>query len=145
MPLNEDQYSILKKSHRIRIVVGLIIVLAIAAIHAFRAGSYLSGKAYILYYSYASDIMMPFAIYFMLCINEIHLSLLREWYSKVLIVFGLASFSEIMQYFGIYFFGTTFDWIDILMFGTGSLLAAFLDRQIFEKLLKNWKYKPAYL
>ena len=115
-------------------------MLLLAAIHGFRLGSYLSGNAYIYYYSFASDIMLPFGAYFMLSMNEIQLRFLRKWYSKVLIVFSTMTFSEILQYYGIYFFGVTFDWLDILMYGIGSLTAAFFDKQILERIIPFWKY-----
>ena len=48
--------------------------------------------------------------------------------------------SEIMQYFGIYFFGVTFDALDILMYGIGGIVATFIDKQIFERIVPYWKY-----
>ena len=129
-----------KKNITIRLIVVISIMLIIAAIHAFRLGSYFDGDYYIYYYSYASDIMLPFGVYFLLSSNEISLRFLKKWYVKALIVFSAMTFSEIMQYFGIYFFGVTFDLIDILMFGIGTLLAAFFDKWIFEKLIPYWKY-----
>lgn len=135
--------TIITKNQRIRILIGLIIMLILAAIHIFRVGSYLSGDAYTYYYSYASDIMLPFGAYFLLCMNDVQLTFLRKWYVKAMIVFGVMTFSEILQYYGIYFFGVTFDWLDILMYGTGALAAAFLDKQILEKFVPNWKHDPS--
>ena len=59
---------------------------------------------------------------------------------KVLIVFAAMTFSEIMQNFGFYFFGVTFDILDILMFGMGVIIAALIDKQIFERFISHWKY-----
>ena len=132
--------GLINKNQRIRIIIGVIILLILAAIHGFRVGSYLSGDAYIFYYSYVSDIMLPIGAYFMLCMNEAHLTFLRKWYVKVIIVFSAMALSEIFQYYGIYFFGVTFDWIDILMYAIGALTAAFLDKRIFEKFIPYWKY-----
>ena len=123
-----------------RVVLVVSIMLVIAAIHGFRLGSYLTGNAYRYYYSYASDIMLPFGAYFLLSMNEIQLRFLRKWYIKVWIVFSVMTFSEIMQFFGIYLFGVTFDLLDILMYGCGALLAAFFDKQIFERFLSFWNY-----
>ena len=130
----------ISQNQRIRILVGVVIMLILAAIHGFRVGSYLTGNAYIYYYSFASDIMLPFGAYFLLCMNEIQLRFLRKWYLKVIIVFSTMTFSEILQYHGIYFFGVTFDWIDVLMYGIGAILAAFFDKQILERLIPFWKY-----
>jgi len=121
------------------IIVGVSIILAIAAIHAFRVGSYLSGKSYLLYYSFASDMIIPFGMYFLLSINEIQIRFLRKWQTKAIIVFGISTFTEIMQAFGIYFLGVTFDLIDILMFGIGVTVAVLFDKQIFDRFIPFWK------
>ena len=112
----------------------------LAAIHAVRIGSYLNGDLYIYYYSFASDLMIPFGAYFLLSLNEIQIRFLQKWYVKVIIVFSVMTFSEIMQHFGFYFFGDTFDWIDILMFAIGAFIAALVDKQIFERFVPLWKY-----
>ena len=121
------------------IIVGVSIMLIIAAIHVFRIGSYLSGKSYLLYYSFASDMIIPFGMYFLLSINEVQIRFLRKWQTKAIVVFGISTFTEIMQAFGIYFLGVTFDLIDILMFGIGVAVAVFFDKQIFERLIPHWK------
>ena len=115
-------------------------MVTIAAIHGFRIGSYLNGNLYLYYYSWASDVMLPFGAYFLLTMNEIQLRFLRKWTVKVVIVFSVMTFSEIMQLFGIYFFGVTFDVVDILMYGTGALVAALFDKQALERFVPFWKY-----
>ena len=124
---------------RIRIIVGVTILIVIALVHAFRIGSYLNGEWYILYYSYASDIMMPFGMYFLLVINEIRFPKLRRWWVKALIIFILTSITELMQAFGIHFLGVTFDFMDFVMFGVGVLLAVVLDTQILLRFVPDWK------
>jgi len=109
----------------VRVVVGIVIMTAIAAIHFFRIGNYLNGNLYSLYYSFASDVMLPFGAYFLLCMNEIQIRFLRKWYIKALVVFSVMTFSEVMQLFGVYFFGVTFDILDVLMYGIGAFSAAF--------------------
>ncbi len=120
----------------------MAIVFIIAAIHWFRLGSYLNGDLHDYYYSYASDIMIPFAAYFLLSLNEIQFKFLQKWYMKAFIVFGIMTFSEVMQYFGIYFFGDTFDGVDILMFGVGVYIAFGLDTILLKKYVPYWNYKP---
>lgn len=115
-------------------------MLVIAAIHGFRFGSYLNGNWYTLYYSYASDFMLPFGVYFLLALNEPQLRFLKKWFVKVLIVFLIMTLSEIMQFFGIHLFGVTFDWFDIAFYGFGALAAAFVDIQLFKCFLPFWKY-----
>ena len=125
---------------RLRLIVGISIMLLLALVHWFRVGSYLSGDLYILYYSYASDLMLPFGCYFLLCMNEIQLPFLRHWFTKAAVVFLLMTFSEVMQYFDFYFFGTTFDPVDIIMFGIGVLMAVLSDVLIFKKIFPLWSY-----
>jgi len=129
----------LKKNRIVRTTVGICINLIIAAIHVFRLGSYLNGDLYILYYSYASDILVPIGFYFLLCLNDVQIRFFKKWYVKALIVFLLAAFTEIMQAFGIYMLGETFDVMDILMFGIGVSVAAILDVQVFEKVIPGYK------
>ncbi len=128
----------LKKNRIVRTAVGIGVNLLIASAHIFRIGSYLNGDLYILYYSYASDIMIPVAFYFLLCMNDLQIRFLRKWYTKAFIVFTLATFIEIMQAFGIYMLGVTYDLIDIIMFGIGVLFAAVLDVQVFERLVPGY-------
>lgn len=127
-------------NYRLRKIVGISILVAIAAMHAFRIGQYLNGNLYIYYYSFASDLILPIGSYFMLCMVEYKFIFLRNWFTKALIVFAVMTFSEIMQMFGFYFFGVTFDILDILMFGIGVLIAVLIDKQIFERFLPHWKY-----
>ena len=129
-----------RENQKVRTRAGIIIMLILAAVHGFRLGSYLNGNAYIFYYSYASDLMLPFGVYFLLCMNELKVRILRNWYVKAFICFGAMTFSELLQYFNIYFFGVTFDWLDILMYGIGTAAAVILDTQIFENSLPSWKY-----
>ena len=49
-------------NQKVRVAVGIIIMIAIAAIHFFRVGSYLNGNMYNLYYSFASDMMLPLGL-----------------------------------------------------------------------------------
>lgn len=134
----EMNYS--KLNHRARIIVGVIIMILIAAMHGFRIGKFLQGDLYRLYYSFASDFVLPIGAYFMLSMYEIHIRFLRKWYIKSIIVFTVMTFSEIMQAYDIYFFGVTFDWLDILMFGIGTLFAVFIDKLVLKSLVPHWEY-----
>ena len=113
-------------------------MLLIALIHLFRLGTYLHGELNILYYSYASDIMIPFGMYFLLSINDIQIHFLRKWQVKALIVFGITTFTEVMQAFGVYFLGVTFDVLDILMFAAGVFLAVLFDKIVFKRFIPFW-------
>ncbi len=120
-----------KKPYSIpKILIIILIQLIIGAIHAFRLGQVFNGQLYLLYYSYFSDLVLPFAWYFLLSISDASIPVLRRWYVKAGIIFFLATLSEILQIFGIEILGVTFDPIDILMYGAGVSIAAFIDVKI---------------
>jgi len=125
---------------RTAIVVGLLLVIAL--IHVFRVGSYLRGSLFELYYGYFSDIVIPFGVYFLLCVKDASFRWLRHWYAKALLVFVVASAAEVMQAFGVPLLGRTFDPLDFVMFGAGVLLAAFVDRVLFARIVPFWSRKP---
>jgi hypothetical protein len=58
------------------------VVLGVAAIHVFRIGAHLRGTPYRLYSSYASDLLLPLAMYFVLCLSERNLSFLGDWRAR---------------------------------------------------------------
>jgi hypothetical protein len=117
------------------------ILLVIALIHIFRVGTYLRGSLFTLYYSYFSDIVIPFGIYFLLCLEAGYVRLLRDWRVRALLVFGVASFTEVLQAFGVPLLGQTFDPLDFVMFGAGVLLAVLVDRSLLDRLLPWWTPK----
>jgi len=115
-------------------------MLFIAAMHIFRIGTYFEGNLRTLYYSYFSDIIIPFGFYFLLCLNEISFSFLRPWKTKALLVFSTSTLTEVLQAFDIYFLGLTFDYFDIVAFGFGAFLAVVIDELLFKKYIPNWNY-----
>lgn len=118
--------------------VGISVILVIALIHIFRVGSHLQGTLYTLYYSYMSDVVIPFGIYFLLCINELHTKCLRKWYVKAALITGLTTLMEILQLVGVYALGTTFDPVDILAYVSGVGIAVIFDRLIFKRFIPFW-------
>jgi len=115
------------------------IVLAIAVVHILRAGQYLEGRWHIYYYSFFSDMVLPFGMYFLLCLNEPQIPMLRRWTVKCGLVFGAAAIAETLQGFGIPCLGQTFDPMDYVMYAAGVLAAAVVDRQIFRRVLPFWE------
>jgi hypothetical protein len=122
-----------------RKAVVISIMLVISLVHFLRVGTYLDGIYFTLYYSFFSDVFIPFGLYFLLCAGETSFGFLADWWIKATIVFGGATFTEIMQSFDIYFFGTTYDPVDIVMFAMAALLAAFVDRVLFWRYLPGWR------
>ena len=134
-PMKEKDIKITQRN---RIIVGISIISGIALIHIFRVGSYLKGDLYLLYYSYVSDLIIPFGIYFLLCINELYIKTLRKWYIKATIILGFTTLVEILQLLGIYALGITFDPVDILMYALGVGIAVIFDRLLFKRLIPFW-------
>jgi hypothetical protein len=126
-----------------RVAVVISIVALIAVVHIFRIGSYLQGELYKLYYSYFSDFILPFGFYFLLCMNEPHMPILRRWEAKLAIAFLMPSIAETCQYFGIPVLGSTFDPLDYLMYGIGAMLAAAVDTQVFSRTFDFWTEETA--
>jgi len=124
-----------------RTVVVVSILLMIAFIHIFRIGTYFQGKLFTLYYSYFSDIVVPFGMYFLLCLINERFRLIKNWYVKAILVFGIASSTEVLQAFGVPLLGRTYDPFDFIMFGAGVLLAVFVDRFLFDRFLSCWSPK----
>ena len=117
------------------------IMLVIALVHLFRAGTYLQGSLFTLYYSYFSDIVIPFGMYFLLCLEDVYIRFLKDWRVKAMLVFGVASSTEVMQAFDVPLLGQTFDPLDFVMFAGGVLLAALVDRFLFDRLFSFWTPK----
>lgn len=92
----------------------------------------------VLYYSYCADIFIPFLFYFLLHFAQDDFSLLEPYWIKGLFVFGLCSISETIQLFGFWAFARVFDPFDYVMYFIGTLIAIFVDRQLFHRLLEFW-------
>jgi hypothetical protein len=143
-----------------KIIIIILIQVAIALVHVFRLGQIFQGQAYTLYYSYFSDVILPFGMYFLLSLNDVTISVgfepsttpiiplpnsvsaikksFQKWYVKAGLIFTLTTFAEICQFFGIEVLGVTFDPFDILMYGIGVSVAAFIDVKVFAKYLGFW-------
>jgi hypothetical protein len=121
-----------------KILIVILIQVTIALVHVFRLGQIFQGQAYNLYYSYVSDILLPFGMYFLLSVNDVSISVFRKWYVKAGLIFTLTTIAEICQFFGIEVLGSTFDPFDILMYGIGVSTAAIIDVKIFTKYLGFW-------
>jgi hypothetical protein len=127
-----------------RMMAAILVVLIIAAVHIFRVGSYLSGLLFVLYYSFFSDIVIPIAIYFLLCMNDATLPILESWKTKAALVFSIAATTEIAQAFGIPLLGNTFDILDFVMFAVGTSIAVGLDKA-FSRVLPFWSFEDESL
>jgi len=128
----------MKGIHRVlsKKVVIVSVVIPIALLH-FVTGSNYRGPYPGFVNGYLLDILVPFAFYFLLCLDEFSL-LLRSWIVKSTLVFGVGASVEIAQFLGVPIFGRTFDPLDFTMYGIGVLSAAILDTTVLPRILEFW-------
>jgi hypothetical protein len=93
---------------------------------------------WILWVSFAKDLLQPFAFYFFLCLGQ---KWLPTWRSRALIAFGLPTLLEFGQIFyrilvyqdQLIYMGS-FDLLDILVYALGVALAVLVERKVFARL-----------
>jgi hypothetical protein len=85
---------------------------------------------------YLIDVLLPFGLYFLLCLDRIPI---KSWIVKSILVFSVGVSVEIAQFFGVPLLGRTFDPLDFVMYGAGVTLAAILDALVFPKVFGFWK------
>jgi hypothetical protein len=117
-------------------IVIVTMMVTIALLH-FVTGSQYRGPFPLFMNGYLIDILLPFGLYFLLCLNEY--AILKSPAVRGSLIFTAASFVELAQYRGIPLFGRTFDPWDIIMYGLGVLLAVFCDQFLFPRLFPFWQ------
>ncbi len=120
-------------------MVVVSMMLLIAAAHIIGIGNYLPGELYKLYYSYFSDFIMPFGFYFLFCMAEQNIAVLRRWQVRLGLAFVLPAAAETLQFFGVYALGITFDPLDYVMYAAGAACAAIIDTQLFPRIFNFWE------
>ena len=101
---------------------------------------------WILWVSYANDLIFAFAFYFFLCLGE---RWLKTWQIRAFIAFVIPTLFELGQLFYSQVFMETyasrlglfigsFDILDIVVQLIGVGLAVLVERHIFAKFFKNW-------
>ncbi len=125
--------SSVRSASRGRTIVVAAVLLVVVLVYVFRLGTGFHGWLRMFYYSYFSDIVIPFYMYFVMFVGERRVRWLRDWRVKALLVFGISSLTEVLQAFGVPLFGRTFDPLDFPMFALGTLLAVLADRLLLER------------
>ena len=103
-------------------------------------------SGWVLWVSYANDLILPFAFYFFLCLGE---RWLKTWQVRALVAFAIPTLIEFGQYF--YYrvasgrYVGAFDPLDILMYAIGVGLAVLVEQLLFAKLLKFWQQQNVAL
>lgn len=122
---------------RKKLIVVIPLEIAVAALFVIGAGW--AGETIDRFFkSYFADIIIPFAFYFLLVLNENEVGGLKEWRNKALVIFVMCAASETLQYFGIYALATIFDPVDFLMYAIGTTLAVVVDRIVFKRVFVFW-------
>ncbi len=92
-----------------------------------------------LWASYAKDLILPFALYFFLCLGEIWL---KTWQARALVAFAIPTLLELgqafFQLFPIRRYIGSFDPLDIVMYVLSVGLAVIVEQKVFAKLLRFW-------
>ena len=114
----------------------VLINLLVGALH-FITGPNYSGPFPIFVNGYLIDILLPFALYFLLSLVDT--AFLQSWIIRFALIFGLGSAIEISQALGIPIFGSTYDPLDFMMYALGALSAAFMDKVVFPRIFTFWK------
>lgn len=105
--------------HRIRALhkgIVVAICLGVGGLHFVTGPSY-GGPFPTFVNGYLIDLLLPFAMYLLLGIQEIEV--IRGRTTRFMLVFGVGCVTETLQYFGVPLFGRTFDPLDYVMFAAG--------------------------
>lgn len=96
-------------------------------------------RGWVLWVSYAKDLIQPFAFYFFLCIGE---RWLKTWQARALLAFTIPTILEFGQY--LYYrvasgsYVGAFDPIDIIVYASAVGLAVGVEQKVFARSLKFW-------
>lgn len=119
------------KNHKKAFVI--ILALSVAALHFIIGPNYRGPfKSFLL--GYLIDILLPFALYFLLTLN------LNQIKQKILVCAGilaLATVIEYLQYIGIGIFGSVYDPYDFLAYFTGAISAMVFDFVVLDKIVRK--------
>ncbi len=107
----------------------VITSLAIGGLH-FVIGPDYHGPMKEFVSGYLIDILLPFAVYFLIALPKI----IKQPWLIALAVFGIGFVVETLQYFGVPLFGRTYDPLDYVMYAIGALLALVTDVLYFSKI-----------
>ncbi len=113
-----------------RRAVSLLFVGSVAILHLVEIGKQLGASWRVIYSSYFSDLVMPFAAYFLLCASEEKWPWCKPWQVKLALAILVPSLAETAQYLGIPVLGSTFDPLDYSMYVIGATVAAVAEVQI---------------
>mgnify|MGYP001359424426 CR=1 FL=1 len=119
-------------------IVAVCIALPVGLLHFVTGPSY-SGPFPGFVNGYLIDILLPFALYFLLCPQDSKVRWLKPWYVKALPVLAIGVSVETAQAVGIEIFGNTFDPLDYAAYASGVFMAVAFDLWVFPLVFASWK------
>ena len=129
--------SVNRQRKKTYVMVGIMV--PVALLH-FVTGPAYKGPFPGFVNGYLIDILLPFAVYFLLCPQDAGVAFLRPCFVKAAMVLALGFGVEIAQFFGAPIFGRTYDPLDFAMYTLGVLAAVVLDTRIFPRVFAFWNH-----
>ena len=123
-------------------LVIVLINLFIGGLH-FLTGSQYRGPFPGFVNGYLIDILLPFALYFLICLVD--LRIFKHWWARATVPFLIGVKVEVAQYYGLPIFGQTFDPLDLLAYGTGVTLAVLTDKLLLSRFFVFWNQEQNIL
>ncbi len=113
--------------------------------HTCPGGRCQGSLGWVLWVSFAKDLIQPFALYFFICLGD---RWLKTWQWRALLAFAIPTIIEFGQHLHIRLltghYGGSFDPLDILMYAIGIGLAVIVEQLILAKLLKFWSNNASH-
>jgi hypothetical protein len=122
------------QTHVLHRVIVVVICLGVGGLHFVTGPSY-DGPFPAFVNGYLIDLLLPFAMYLLLGIQEFEV--FRGRTTRLVLVFGVGFVTETLQYFGVPLFGRTFDPLDYLMFAAGIGGAIVFEWAVFSRIAKE--------
>ena len=125
-----------------KMITIVIINLIVGGLH-FLTGEKYSGPLPLFVNGYLIDILLPFALYFLICLVD--LRIFKHWWARATVPFLIGVKVEVAQYYGLPIFGQTFDPLDLLAYGTGVTLAVLTDKLLLSRFFVFWNQEQNIL
>ena len=113
-----------------RIII-TVIALTTAGLHLVTGPDY-AGPLPLFVNGYLIDVLLPMT--FFLLSGLFQAPVISNLYFRLIGVWTGCAFVEAAQYFGYPLFGSTFDWFDLVAYGSGVMLGLLIERYLLTRL-----------
>ena len=134
--MNANREAVIRKKKKA--IVAVTIIIPVALLHFVTGPSY-SGPFPDFVNGYLIDILLPFALYFLLASQDPVWRFFKPWWTKGVAVFSIGLITEVLQYYGVPLFGQTYDPLDFAAYGLGVAIAVVIDRLLFRRIFNFWE------